>query len=329
MISYERFRQEVMNRIKSYLPESYAGWKLRMETEYKINQILDCLTLYPPGNLKLTAVPQFYLQEYYQLYLKGVSADFILRMIASRIENVPSPEEVEQSGFDILKFQDSVVMQLVHRFRNHVFLKSVPHRPFLDLAVIYRIMVFDEKGKWAGAVINHTMLNAMGISEEKLFERAYRHTPEALPFQLTDTRELLPCKGICREDCTADCGENCCKVLQKYADTGEDGKNTFACILREQKTKMLMLSNESEQFGAAAMLYPEQLNAACDKLDGSIYILPGSMHELYLVREEPEKLGFYRKLVMHAGSDVVDETDWLSEQVYRYNPKTGKVRVAL
>lgn len=293
MISYERFRQEVMNRIKSYLPENYAGWKVRMETEYKVNQTLDCLTLIPPEKRKLTAVPKFYMQEYYKVFLNGTSADFILRMIASKIVNAPSPEEVEKSGFDILRFQDDVVVQLVHRFRNHVFLKSVPHRPFLDLAVIYRIMVFDEKGRWAGAIVNHTMLNAMGITEEELFEKAYRHTPEALPFKMMDTREML------------------------------------LCNLQEQSREMLMLTNESEQFGAAAMLYPEQLNAACEKLGGSIYIFPGSMHELYIVREEPENLGFYRQMVADANRDVVDETEWLSDQVYRYNPKIGKVRVAL
>ena len=293
MISYERFRQEVMNRIKSYLPENYAGWKVRMETEYKVNQTLDCLTLIPPEKRKLTAVPKFYMQEYYKVFLNGTSADFILRMIASKIVSAPSPEEVEKSGFDILRFQDDVVVLLVHRFRNHVFLKSVPHRPFLDLAVIYRIMVFDEKGRWAGAIVNHTMLNAMGITEEELFEKAYRHTPEALPFKMMDTREML------------------------------------LCNLQEQSREMLMLTNESEQFGAAAMLYPEQLNAACEKLGGSIYIFPGSMHELYIVREEPENLGFYRQMVADANRDVVDETEWLSDQVYRYNPKIGKVRVAL
>ena len=280
MISYERFRQEVMNRILSYLPESYGDWKVRMETEYKVNQTLDCLTLFPPEQRKLIAVPKFYMQEYYKMFLKGASADYILRMIASRIENAPSPEAVEASGFDLLQFQNDVVLQLVNRFRNHVFLKSVPHRPFLDLAVIYRILVFDPNGVWSGAIVNYSMLNAMGITEEELFERAYKHTPQALPFRLADTGEIL------------------------------------------------MVTNDSEQFGAAAMLYPEQLNAACETLGGNIYILPGSMHELYIVREEPEKLDFYRQMVACANSDVVDETEWLSGQVYRYNQKTGKVRVA-
>lgn len=280
MISYERFRQEVMNRILSYLPESYGDWKVRMETEYKVNQTLDCLTLFPPEQRKLIAVPKFYMQEYYKMFLKGASADYILRMIASRIENAPSPEAVEASGFDLLQFQNDVVLQLVNRFRNHVFLKSVPHRPFLDLAVIYRILVFDPNGVWSGAIVNYSMLNAMGITEEELFERAYKHTPQAIPFRLADTGEIL------------------------------------------------MVTNDSEQFGAAAMLYPEQLNAACEKLGGSIYIFPGSMHELYIVREEPAKLDFYRQMVACANSDVVDETEWLSGQVYRYNQKTGKVRVA-
>ena len=251
-----------------------------METEYKVNQTLDCLTLFPPEQRKLIAVPKFYMQEYYKMFLKGASADYILRMIASRIENAPSPEAVEASGFDLLQFQNDVVLQLVNRFRNHVFLKSVPHRPFLDLAVIYRILVFDPNGVWSGAIVNYSMLNAMGITEEELFERAYKHTPQALPFRLADTGEIL------------------------------------------------MVTNDSEQFGAAAMLYPEQLNAACEKLGGSIYIFPGSMHELYIVREEPAKLDFYRQMVACANSDVVDETEWLSGQVYRYNQKTGKVRVA-
>ncbi len=319
MISYERFRKEVMNRILSYLPESYAGWKVRMETEYKVNQIFDCLTLYPPEQRKLIAVPRFNMQEYYNMFLKGASADFILRMIASRIENAPSPEAVEQSGFDLLKFQDDVVLQLINRFRNHVFLKSVPHRPFQDLAVICRILVFDPNGKWAGAIVNHSLLQAMGITEEELFERAYKHTPQALPFRLTDTIELLPCKGTFREKCEAGCRELCSKILQ-HPNHG---------ILQEPHGKILMLTNDSEQFGAAAMLYPEQLNAACETLGGSIYILPGSMHELYIVREEPEKLEFYRQLVAQMNRDSMAETEWLSNQVYRYHRKTGKVKVAI
>ena len=131
MISYERFRKEVMNRIKSYLPENYAGWKVRMETEYKVNQTLDCLTLIPPEKRKLTAVPKFYMQEYYKVFQNGTSADFILRMIASKIVNAPSPEEVEKSGFDILRFQDDVVVQLVQQHLRISHFSSLPSLAFL------------------------------------------------------------------------------------------------------------------------------------------------------------------------------------------------------
>lgn len=288
MISYERFQKEVVNRIKSYLPEEYRNWKVFLETEYKVNEKLDCLTLRPPETGAFSALPKFYLQDYYQMFCKGASAGFVLRMIASVIQNAPTAEDVEKAGFDILKFQDDVVLQVISRERNSEFLNTVPHRTFLDLAVICRILVFGSDGRWAGAVVNNSMLEHMGITEKALYERAYRHTMEALPLKLM----------------------NFCDQLS--------GKND-----------MLMLSNDSFQFGAAAMLYPEMLDQACEKLNSGIYILPGSIHELYIVREEPEKLKFYRQMVKQANEDVVEAKELLSDQVYRYDSRGRTVHMAL
>ena len=49
---------------------------------------------------------------------------------------------------------------------------------------------------------------------------------------------------------------------------------------------MLILTNEDGIFGAAAMMYPEKLNEAAERIGGNFYLLPSSLHELILVDAE-------------------------------------------
>lgn len=303
MIRYKEFVQQVSAQIRDHLPAEFQNWTVKTEVLYKVNEKLDCLMLIPPGQYQFTAVPRFYLQDCYQMVCRGTTVEQVLCILADRIRTAPSPHEVEKSGFDILQFRDDVVLQVINQQRNTEFLKGVPHRSFLDLAAIYRIIRFDREGRWAGAIVNHSLMEKMECTEEELYQKARAHTPHALPWKMADLMELF-------------------SVQENGSHSGGPNGDTV-------QNRMVMLTNDSGQFGASALLYPEILDRACEKTGDRIYILPGSMHELYLVPEEKDRLAFYKHLVKSANEDVVDIPDWLSDHVYRYDTLQKKVSIAL
>lgn len=311
-MDYRTFKNEVKRRIQSYLPREYSDWRVVLDHTYKVNEKLDSLRVMPPKQEGVkssgTAVPVFYLQDYFQLYRQGTGLEKIMQMIAGYITSAPLPEEVKQAGFNLKQFEDSVVCMVINQGKNRELLKRTPHKKFLNLAVIYRILVFGPDGLWAGMVVSKDSMKDMGISLDELHEKAMVHTLEVLPPVLTDLHE-------------------------EYGPTGavigyEDGSVEFKMVNREDQEPFYMLSNETMQFGASCMLYTEILDMAAEVMGGNYYILPGSVHELYLTPEKPEKLAFYRQMVASANRDMVDVSDWLSDDVYLYDMKKQRLSIA-
>lgn len=67
----------------------------------------------------------------------------------------------------------------------------------------------------------------------------------------------------------------------------------------------------TELFGAAAMLLPE-----LEKLMDGCYIIPSSIHEIILVDKEIMDLNYAKSMVQEVNHDVVDQKDFLSDEVF-------------
>lgn len=95
----------------------------------------------------------------------------------------------------------------------------------------------------------------------------------------------------------------------------------------EQLTNyMYVVTNRYRNLGAAVMLYPDVWKKAVEKIGGSFYILPSSIHEVILI---PENYGIGKiqleVMVEEINNTEVDEEEILSDSVYYYNAKEGKV----
>jgi len=293
---YEGFRKDILQRLPSYLPVEMQAWEVECRIHYKVNEELDAFTLMPPKSVRKNeekqkpgAYPLFYMQDLYEMYRNGNDRGRILRYVASCIMAVPKQEEVEASGFSMDRFRDDVVFQLINYEKNQEMLKEYPHRRFLDLAVIYRILVFGPDGEWAGSLVNHSMMEAWKMTEEELYALAAKHTPEALPFMLRETGEMMAEEDV--------------------------------------QDRMLLLGNERMTFGAAAMLFPELLERAAEIYQDSFLILPGSIHELYLVCDGRKGLVPWKLAVETANRELVDPREWLSDHVYFYDREKKEVRI--
>lgn len=289
-MDYEVFKKEVKDRIISCLPEEYQNWKVEERQVYKINRTLDSFHLMPSCEKKGTgAYPTFYYNECFELLHNGMTMNGILHMIAEAVQEWTYHDPVPGNTLDMTVFRDDIICAVVSQKWNTGFLETIPHRKFLDLAVIYRVHVYEKDGGRSGMTVTNEYLEMLGMSLEELHEHAMKRTLERLPAELTDlNQEYKFHPGV-------------------------------------KLPPIFMLSNTARDFGAAMILYTDVMDMAAEVMGGSFYILPGSIHELYLVPESPEHIPFYRELVANANRNVSDIGDWLSDHIYLYNAENHRL----
>lgn len=91
---------------------------------------------------------------------------------------------------------------------------------------------------------------------------------------------------------------------------------------------LLVLTNERCLFGATAMIYPEKLKEAAEILGGDFYLLPSSIHEMFLIDVDGRDVEGLKDFVKFTNTILVPPDEFLSNNVYMYHQKTGEVRVA-
>ena len=286
IMTYENFREEFINRIKSYLPPEYEFWKSDLHTVHKVNCTLDGFSLIPvQTHPERSAYPVFYIQDLFAMYESGVDLDSVLTLVADMIVNLPVPTELQDMGVDISEVKESIVVQLINCERNQELLREHPHRNFMDLAAVYRLLTFNEERGWSGMLVTNSLMKEWNMTEEDLYEIAWKNTPELLPFQLKTSGRIFQ-SGV---------------------------------VLEENQNRFCILTNEHLMYGAATMLYTDVLEMAAAQLGGSYLILPGSMHELYLTRESCESASSWKEAVYLANRELVELQDILSDNVYYYD----------
>lgn len=294
-MEYEIFKREVKELLKACLPEKYQSWEFEERQVHKINETLDGFYLQPKETAKRVGpYPTFYYQECYDMLKMGVPMENILRNIAFWV--MAAPEDMEMEQVDLTVFRDDIVCVVINQKGNEALLETIPHRKFLDLAVIYRVYCFAEDGSRSGMLVTNDYLKTLGMSLEELHEKAMAYTLELLPPNLNRIDDSLG--------------------------------RTFAFGTIPEKIPVFMLSNEFYDYGASMLLYTHILDMAAEIVGGNFYILPGSIHELYLIPENPKKLSFYRDLVQHANQVICSRQEWLSDNIYFYDKERQRLTLA-
>lgn len=207
---------------------------------------------------------------------------------------------IEESIWDKQFVLSRVVYQLVNKEKNAKFLESVPHEEFLDLALIYRVMLRVSEGEVVSYVLSNVLLQEMGVLPEELSQAAKENTKSLL--------------GVyCRE-------------------LGEMLQEQFSMKLpREQVIKSMLLwilTNSVKTNGAVLMTYPSVLSELAEKLESNLLILPSSIHEVLLLAEPKDgRVEDFREIVRTVNASEVSEQEFLSDNVYRFNRDTGTVEI--
>lgn len=109
-------------------------------------------------------------------------------------------------------------------------------------------------------------------------------------------------------------------------------KNT-PMILREEihccEGAFAILTNEFHLLGAACLLYPGLLKKLATELDGDLYVLPSSIHEVFLVPVIGQDVERMNRTVVEANNTIVKMDEILSHHVYYYDRAKDELCIPL
>lgn len=189
--------------------------------------------------------------------------------------------------------RENIVLQLVNTRRNEDLLRNVPHREFLDLAVIYHNLFNIDSSNSESILIDNSIMQGMNCSEDELYRLAYDNTRRKLP-KVTIPLSQIFCWG--------------------YSHS--------------QKDEMWLMSNEYLWHGASALLYKDELQDLADQLQANLHIFPSSVNEI-LIRAVSDKddAESLRETVSDVNTYMLRENEILSENVYLYDRDSHKVSI--
>lgn len=143
MMDFQEFCQYIRDEMESRLASE--GGIFSLEDVLKNNQhIMKGLIYQKPSRGDFHAKQQIYLEAFYKEYQEGTALSTILYNIESKLRQYDINVEDISKMLTKDGVKNSVFPTLINFKNNMKILETLPWKPFLDLAVIYKVMIKDE-----------------------------------------------------------------------------------------------------------------------------------------------------------------------------------------
>lgn len=182
-LDYEQFKVVIATKLEELLLKSKKPYGYRKEVVHKINQDLDSISLIGE-NIKMS--PTLYFNNMYDYYIGAeVSVEELaLKAFETMLEGI-NQTEITGEFPDKEKFMENIFFQVINTEKNKTLLLEVPHREYLDLSIIYRYAVNISDNDIATTTINYILMDEFKLTEEELYEAAYKNTRRLLKPKVT------------------------------------------------------------------------------------------------------------------------------------------------
>ena len=243
--------------------------------------------------------PTIYLEEYYQRMLGGESIEEIVKEILRVYRKVRFNESMDADFIqEYSQIKEKIIYRLINRDANEKLLEDVPHGEYLDLAVVYYLLLDVTEYGTASMLIHNSHIQSWGVDARELHQEACKNTGRLLPYEFMTMNAAL--------------------------------ESLTNIKLSEEEDILYILSNKHKSYGSAAMLYSGCLEGIGMYLKTNYYILPSSIHEVVVISEEDspgrERL---RTMVENVNETQMEEEDILSNHIYYYDREQKKLQIAL
>lgn len=300
LMEIKEFAQQVADAVQERLDgECRAEIK---EIRKNNNAVLTGLMIRNPST---NVSPCIYLEEFFQGFEKGTeTVEGMADRIAGAYREAGLPDRMDISFFtDYEKARKKVRGKLVNTEMNRKLLEAVPHREFLDLSMVYMLLLGEEEcGMECSIDVKNEYLELWSVTEEDLFRDAdanARRDGGTVLKSIIDVIKEVPC-----------------------------GEETAVHAL-DESFPMYVLTNRRRTYGAVAMLDSKTMKEAGKILGGSYHILPSSVHELILLAPsgKADEVKELEGMVKIINDTQVLEEERLGYHIYHYDNESGKISV--
>ena len=305
-MTYEFFVETIIQQIRDYLPDELMDAEIIYKKMDKINCQRDCITFYKSSEEKRVLYPNLYLSSFYERFKEGWFIKSILQSMGEELHKAVSEIEAINEKIQPGNIRENVFCKFINTAQNEELLKTMPHRKFHDLSIVYAWYVGEQNDAMMSAPINHELAASKGLSEEELFQLAKENTRRLFP------TTIKPMSAVIDE-----------LMGGKEKTNGEAFE--FA---PDEEFQMYVVSNSNRYFGATAVLYEDGMQMLADRLDDNLYLIPSSIHEWIAVPESFSNLEHLSEIVHEVNFSQVDEEERLSNEVYHYDKRTRQFTIA-
>ncbi len=310
------FKKLIKNKL-----EMIIGDDIRVDVRdvTKNNNVTKCAVCFIEKNS--VASPTIYIDKFYEEYKDGRNikdiCDDIMDIYARciKVPNLPfEPDEI----YDYKKVKNYVSYKIINFEMNREMLKSVPHFKYLDLAVVFYLVINEGKIGNASVIVQNSLLEYWDIPITKLKTDAFLNTQHKYPAKITRMDDII--SEFIMED------------LNNYKIEGEDAINSDLVsperieeIVREEmgytnmeNIDMYVLTNSIKFNGATCITYPKVLEKFAKEHNSDICIIPSSVHEVILVPVDSIDRNNIDNMIKEVNSNELENIDILSDHVYIY-----------
>lgn len=290
MMSFEEFTEDVLKEIRLKMGDAFQIGKRDVTKNNDVKQTGIEVIKEEAG-----IGPCVYLDELYREYkADGMKfsevVDEVYRMILKCEGDAP---DFDISGFrEWRTVRGDIYPKLVNAKQNKELLEKIPHRNFMDLAVVYYAVARDHVQKDIGTILIHDEhMEIWGQEEENLYRTAMMNMCADGEADFTDIRTIVErMTGISFPD--------------------NDSRDA----------DMYVLTNSRRCFGAAEILDKKTLRIIADKVGDGFIVLPSSVHETIVLPPKDEtEYKWLATQVQEVNDSQVDIEERLSYHVYVYN----------
>lgn len=244
--------------------------------------------------------PLVYVKNLYDQYCRGAAISACAGFVTGLYNAIPEfcAEQYFETWEDV---KPRIEIRLVNWEWNRDELTEIPHKKYLDLAVYCRIVTGKNEDGIISNVVRKSMLRYWKISEKELWEAAKDNFGKE-KFLLRHIDDEIGYPG---------------RYLDKYAR------------LHGKKDETYVLTNEYRNHGASAMLRLDILKGFAEKMDGDLYILPGSLNEVILIPDRKDRDPDFLRSLVRKNNKVYASDEDLSENLYYYRREKNRIEVVL
>lgn len=236
--------------------------------------------------------PTIYVNSFFELYKKGETLDTIVDCIEQQYYKGEVKQSIDMEFFrDFSEVKSRIAYRLINAKKNEELLEEIPHILFMDLAICFYYAFQSEELGDGMILVHNTHMEMWNTSHKELMNLAQENTERLFPAVF----------------------ESMGTILKEFGVDGDDYPMIY------------VLTNQQKCQGAATILYKDMLDNIASRIGGNYYLLPSSIHEVIILKEETCQVDSLHNMIVEANETQVMEEEVLADYPYYYDASKKKL----